>query len=464
MGSSAQKLDAHDARRKRIAVIGAGPAGLVTAKTLIQRGADVVVYERGNAVGGTWRWGAENGRQFLYKNLHINTSKRLTAFEGYPFPADTQPIPDHRDMARYMQGYAERFSLLDRTRLNTSVESVVRVEGAPRRWVVRSSDGDEAIYDAVVVCTGPFNRPQHVPEFADFGGEYVHSADYREPGAYVGKRVCIVGAGNSAVDIASDICTTADRVVLIARSPVFVLPHTIFGVNFNDVSRALQAWWIPSGLRRRISRTLVRIVHGRMTDHGFRPLTHRVHGTISSTIIQDILFRRVVVKNGITAINGQNLEFSDGTSEQFDALIAATGFVTEFPFLPQGAVAGQGNRLSLYNRIVPPGQPGLYFVGMINIDTPINFACERQAKWIAEVELKGAMLPDVAEMQRSIAQKNAWVRKHYGEAARHSVQEESKIYYRELDRSLRCALRRRHLASSASRHESELGAASNASV
>lgn len=444
MSISAQTDGTVAALPKRVAVIGAGPAGLVTAKTLMQAGMQPVIYERGRAVGGTWRWGAENGRQFLYKNLHINTSKRLTAFDGLPFPEDTQPIPDHADMGRYMQAYAEHFGLLPHMRLRTAVAEVTPLRReAGARWRVRTDAGDEDVFDAVVVCTGPFERPSHVPQFTSFAGEYLHSADYREPAAYVGKKVCIVGAGNSAVDIASDICATANGVTLVARSPVFVMPHTIYGISSNDISRALQAKWFPSALRRRIMRTLVRIVHGPMTAHGFRPLTHRVHATISSTIIQDILFRRVLVKNGIESIDGRRISFSDGTSDEFDAIIAATGFVTEFPFLSTDIVAPDVNRLALYNRIVPPGFPGLYFVGMVNIDTPINFVCERQARWVAAVEAGNAVLPDEKEMRDRIAAKDAWVRRYYGAADRHSVQEESKIYYPELDRSLRDALRRR---------------------
>lgn len=429
-------------RKRRIAVIGAGPAGLVTAKTLVSSGADVSVFERGLAVGGTWLGADHNGRNFIYKNLHINTSKRLTAFEGYPFPKDTQVVPDHRDMARYLQGYAEHFGLIDKVRLGSSVSEVIPAgQGTDGGWIVRVDGRPEEIFDAVVVAIGPFNRPFHSPDLAAFQGTYIHSADYRDPLPYAGKKICIVGAGNSAVDIGSDVCRTAERVVMVARSPVFVTPHLIRGVSFNDISRALQKPFIPAKLRRALLRGLVRIVHGKMTDCGFRPLTHKVHATISSTVVQDILFKRIDVKNGISAIDGRRIRFADGTSDEFDVLFAATGFITEFPFLSPGIVPTDG-RLRLFNRIVSPGYDGLYFVGMINIDTPVNFACEQQAKWVAGIELGRAKLPSIDEMRDAIARKDAWVRREYGSAARHSLQEESVIYYRELKRTLRDALNR----------------------
>ena len=427
--------------QKRVAVIGAGPAGLVTTRSLQAKGLKVTTFERGTSVGGTWTWGAEHGRDFLYRNLHINTSKRLTAFRDHPFGSDVQPIPDHEDMSRYMKSYAEAFDLMPHIRLNTEVTKVSPIAGTSC-WTVTTKDGETEEFDAVVVCSGPFNRPSHVTSFETFGGVYTHSAEYREPAPYAGKSVCIVGAGNSAVDIASDICTAAKDVVLIARSPVAIVPHTFFGANTNDISRTLQARWVPSGLRRRLLKLMSRMVHGDLTKLGFRPLTHRVHATISSTIVQDILFRRVNVKNGIEAIDGTTIRFADGTSGTFDALIAATGFVTEFPFLPDGLSRPESNRLDLYNRIVPPGFPGLFFVGMINIDTPVNFACERQARWVAAMLAQDGVLPPEREMRAAILERSAWIARHYGPSQRHALQEESKLYYRDLDLSLKQALSR----------------------
>lgn len=428
-------------RRKRVAIVGAGPAGLVTAKTLLGAGADVVIYETGSAVGGTWLGADHNGRNFIYKNLHINTSKRLTAFEGLPFPKDTQVVPDHRDMARYMQAYAERFGLIDKVRFENPVARLSPT-GATPGWTVTARDGSTETFDAAVVCTGPFNRAHHSADLAAFAGDYVHSADYRVPGPYAGKRVCIVGAGNSAADIGSDICRTAERVVMVARSPVFVTPHLVWGLSFNDISRWLQKPFVPWRLRRAIVRGLVRIIHGKMTDCGFLPMTRKVHATISSTIVQDILFNRVEVKRGITSIDGTDITFEDGERAEFDMLVAATGFVTEFPFLSQSLVPTDG-RLRLYNRIVPPeAPPGLYFVGMVNLDTPINFACEQQAKWIAGIELGNHALPSPEAMRMAIERKARWVAEQYGSTDRHSLQEESVIYYRELNKTLRDAVKR----------------------
>lgn len=424
---------------RKLAIIGAGPAGLTTARTLLVHGFEVVVYEKGSKVGGTWVWDNDNGRNYLYRNLHINTSKRLTQFEDFPFDADTQPVPDHHDMARYLDRYAEHFGLKEHILFRTEVVHVT--PWADGGWAVHSADGAVRRYDAVVVAAGAFSRPAHPEALRDaFTGRYLHSAEYRAPESFVGQRVCIIGAGNSAVDIASDICTTAARTVLVARSPVFVMPHTVFGRPIGDLARHLQHRWVPAGVRRRVLAALVKAVHGDMAQHGFKPLTHRVHATISSTIVQDILFRRVAVRQGIARIDGSTIHFEDGSAETFDALIASTGYVTEFPFLDRPA--GQG-WLELYKRIADPDHPGLYFVGMINLDTPINYACERQARWIAAVESERLALPSREEMRADIAAKRAWVERTFGRSPRHALQEDSVRYYAELSSSLRTSRRRK---------------------
>lgn len=445
MGILEKKLPKNERPARRAAVIGAGPAGLVTAKSLMERGFDVTLYEKGSSVGGTWKYDNDNGRQFLYKNLHINTSKRLTAFSGLPFPPETQAIPDHRDMARYLSAYAEHFQIIPRIRFQSAVREVAPLrtnEAEPPKWKVVTDRDAAEVFDIVAVCTGAFDRPKHSPELQKFAGEYLHAADYREPERYVGKRVCIVGAGNSAVDIASDLCTTAQSATLVARSAVKIIPHFIAGKSLNDIGRSLQRWWIPDAVRRFIVKSLVYVVHGSETKLGFKPLTHRVHPTISSTIVQDILFERVKVRQGIKSIEGKTITFIDGAQQEFDTVIAATGYITAFPFLSSEILDTEKETLDLYLRIVPPDWAGLYFVGLVNPDTPVNYAAERQARWIAEIESSAAQLPSAAEMRRQISTKNAWVARHYGTAARHSMQEESKIYYRELDRALRDARRR----------------------
>lgn len=431
---------------KQIAVIGAGPAGLVAAKTFLESGFEVTLYETGTQVGGTWVYDNDNGRAFIYRSLHLNTAKRYTRFSDFDFAPGVADFPDHRDMHRYLRAYADHFGITSKIRFRsevTSIQPCADAGGNPAAWRVQTAAGESAEYQAVAVCTSPFHRPRHPEQLRTaFKGQYVHAADYREPSPFVGKRVCVIGGGNSAVDIASDVCATAARTVMVSRSAVFIIPQALFGRSFGElVVSYLQRWWVPGWLRRRLVKAAVRAIHGDVARLGFKAPTHRVHPTISATIVADIQFGRVAVKQGIAGIAGRAIRFSDRTEEEFDVIIAATGYDMRFHFVPETVVRAHDNRIDLYKRVVVPGWPGLYFVGIINLDTPINYACERQSRWIASIERGEASLPAREAMIEDIRAKHAWVEKNYGSALRHTVQEESTRYYAELEFEL---LRARH--------------------
>src|SRR5262249_9875949 len=152
------------------------------------------------------------------------------------FDDRTPRFPTHRDMARYLDSYARHFGVLERTRFRTRVAQVKPAFDAasePPRWQVTTEAGDQDEFDAVLVATGHLNEPNHVPELAAFGGEYRHSSSYRYADDLVGKRICVVGVGNSGVDIASDVCAVAARTVLVARSGVVIQPKVLFGIAFS---------------------------------------------------------------------------------------------------------------------------------------------------------------------------------------------------------------------------------------
>lgn len=434
--------------RKRIAVLGAGACGLCMAKYLSGSGFDVTVFEIGSQIGGLWCYGNDNGRSSAYRTLHINTSRGVTRFHDLDFDPETQYFPDHRDMHRYLVRYAEHFGVAPLVRFNTRI---VRVQprfdpgaGEAPRWQLETESGETHEFDAVVAATGHLTEPMHVPEFRDkFTGEYLHSHDYREPEPYVGKRICIVGVGNSACDISGDVCATARRCVLVARSGVVIVPKLLFGVPFTDITRRIQNRYLPEWLRRRLIGWLVWVAHGDVSRLGFRKLEgERAHITSNGTIVTDIAYNRIEVKQGIDRIDGRTLHFVDGTAEAFDVLIAATGYRIDLPYISRDIVPLEDNRLELFKRMVQPGWPGLYFAGFFNLDSALNMVYEHQARWIRDIEMGHCALPDEAAMRADIARKNEWQSRHYRHSPRHTIEEEHVPYILELEAS-RKEMRRR---------------------
>lgn len=432
---------------KRVAVIGAGASGLCAAKHLIESGLDVTVFEIGSQVGGLWCYMNDSGRSSAYRTLHINTAKNVTSFRDFPFDDDVQRFPSHEDMHAYLQGYAEHFGVMHRIQFHSEVTELKPLF-EPRKqdpsWQITTVNGDEQIFDAVCVCTGHLTKPLHVPEFQNsFTGTYMHSHDYKEPEPMVRQRICVVGVGNSAIDAASDVCVTAKRCVLVARSGVWIAPKMVFGVAFTDLTDYFMKPWVPAWLRKKLLVFIIWCVHGHPSKLGLPEVTERVHATSSGTVVNDIAYRRIEVKHGIDRIEGQTIHFTDGTADDFDVLIAATGYLIDLPYLSQDIVPTAGNRVRLWKRIVPPQWPGLYFVGMLNAASHSNpWAYERQVLWLREFILGNAVMPSIEEMERDNDAKDRYVAKEFKGTIRHTIEEEPVRYFPELAKSLKAALRR----------------------
>jgi dimethylaniline monooxygenase (N-oxide forming) len=436
----------HYQRPRKVAVIGAGAAGICSAKYLIDEGLDVTVFEIGSNLGGLWVYENDSGRSSAYRTLHINTARNLTAFSDFPFDDDVQLFPDHWDMHRYLKAYADQFGVSERVRFHSEVVAVRPLfePGAePARWEVELVGGERAEFDAVLCATGHLTKPLHVPEIRDpFEGQYLHSHHYRAPEDFVGKRICVVGVGNSAVDIASDVCVNSPNTVLVARSGVLIGPKLLGGIPVTDITMQLYRRWIPDAIRQRLLRLIIWLGHGRMTDYGFKPLTKRAHPTTSATVVMHIAYNRIKVKQGIDRIEGRRIHFVDGTSDEFDVLIAATGYLIDLPFIPEEVLPVVDNRVDLYKRIVVPGWPGLWFVGMVNSTTALNRIFENQIRWIKEFITGRAALPTESDMLADIQAKKDFIAQNYKESPRHTVEEEHLPYFSELRASMRAARRR----------------------
>ena len=439
-GLDAPVLGPNQRGGKRVAIVGAGASGLCSAKYLLQAGFDVTVFEIGTQIGGMWCYNNDSGRSSAYRTLHINTSRGVTRFSDLDFDADTQPFPDHFDMHRYLVRYADHFGVTPRIRFNSRVQQV-RPAFDPAReppvWDIVLADGTTERFGAVLIATGHLTAPLHVPELQAFGEGYLHAHYYREPEDFVGKRICVIGVGNSACDIASDVCVTSRKTVLVARSGVTILPKLLFGRPFTDITAQIQRPWLPRKLRQKLVRALVWVAHGNMQKLGFKKSSSLSHVTSNGTVVTDIAYRRIHVKQGIEAIDGHTIRFVDGSAEEFDTIIAATGYRIDLDMLPPDVVRVDDNRLDLFMRMVPPGWPGLFLMGFFNTDTALNMVFEHQARWVREHLLGNAALPSDAEMRQAIADRTAWYKSQYRDTPRHTIEEEHVRYLTDLRATLK---------------------------
>jgi hypothetical protein len=417
---------------KRFAVIGAGAGGLCAAKHLLSRGIEVAIFEVGSKVGGIWVYENDSGLSPAYRSLHINSEAKVSSFVDFPFPPDCSLFPGHAEMARYFHDYAARHDLIRRISFNSRVVAIQPEEG---RYKVRLESGAVELFDGVVAAAGHQSAPRHPPEMKNFEGEYLHSHAYRIPEVFSGKRVLVIGAGNSGLDIAADICTVTKATVLSARSPVLIMPRMMFGVPSARVLARVEKPFLPWQVRVWLRTMLTRVFHGRMEQWGFRTPKIRTHPASHPILFQQIAWNRIKVRPGISRIEGKQVHFADGTSSEFDSIIAATGYMTALPFLPESASPLSGTRLDLYNRVVHPSLPGVYFIGYFDITGGSNIRLmDDQADYIAAIASGAINLPSKDEMEKAIAADHAWQAKQFPDSPRYGLELDPRRYRKALAR------------------------------
>jgi cation diffusion facilitator CzcD-associated flavoprotein CzcO len=416
---------------KRIAIVGAGASGVVACKVLLQAGHDVTIYEAGSHIGGLWIYENDNGAAVAYRNLYILTPKRYTQWRDFPFDDATPEYAHHTDMARYLHQYADFFGVTERVRFN---DRVLEVKPVGPVWEVTSQSGS-AEYDAVVTATGHFHSPRWPPILDGFAGELMHSADYREPAQAANRRVLVIGLGNSACDVAADVSWVASKAIISARTPVFSGPRWLFGHSFLDILRRFQGVHVPKSLAGKVAKLMVRAYWGDVSRWGFREPSKGAHGVLHEFLLPILKYGRLQIRGDITAVNGKEVTFADGSSEEFDLIISATGYELEFPFL-DGLVRMNEARSELddiYLRAVSIDHPGLYFVGLSNNNGVANTpSFQRQAELIAHVLGGHVTLPSPDEMRVAVIRRRERTKELYLNTPRHDMEERHPDYVIEL--------------------------------
>lgn len=318
----------------QVAVIGAGAAGLAAVKALRDAAVPTVGFEAADQVGGLWVYGAADSP--AYRTLHLNTSRGRTQFADHPMPTDWPDYPDHRRVAGYLADYADRFGLGDTIRLRHTVQRVTQDPGGT--WTVAASGPGgpvEVTVDAVVVANG-HNRVPRLPSPPYPGtctAEQMHSHDYRGPEQLAGKRVLVVGGGNSAMDIAVDASYAATRTLLSLRRGVWVVPKHLLGRPSDTLNGAL-ARRLPWRLRQRISQAMLSTTVGNPTRYGLPAPTHgflQDHPTLSDGLLSRLTHGDVEARPGVAALDGDRVEFTDGRSDNVDLIIWCTGYRVDVP-------------------------------------------------------------------------------------------------------------------------------------
>jgi dimethylaniline monooxygenase (N-oxide forming) len=421
---------------KRACLIGAGSSGIAVVKALADAKIDFDCFEKSDRVGGNWVFNNKNGMSAAYEGLYINTSRDRMQFVDYPMPRSYPDFPHHSQIAAYFDDYVDHFDLRRRITVETSVEHAELGGGDPQRWRVRISTGEERTYDALLVASGhhwdplwPDPRPP-----GHFDGRELHAHDYRTKDELRGKRVIVVGMGNSAMDIAVEASEVGKRTFLSARSGVHVVPKYMFGKPLDQLFTSAR---IPWSVRQRLAEALHTLSVGDMERYGLPRPTHRLleaHPTISGRILDRLGHGAVTPKPVITKLVGDRVEFSDGTVEPADIIVWCTGYRVTFPFFDTSFVSARDNDLPLFFRVFHPRYTQLMFIGLLQPLGAIMPLAEAQGKWLAKHLGGEYALPDADEMNRIIEEERRAMFARYVPSKRHMMQVDFDDYLLDLAR------------------------------
>lgn len=376
-----------------VCVIGAGPSGITALKNLIDQGLDAVCYDFNTDVGGNWIYNENVSHSSVFETTHIISSKTLSQYEDFTFDEFEKGLPDypsHDQLRRYFQAYAAKFNLYPHIKFQTLVVSCALNES--NQWIVQTSkDGQltTEVFSHLVVCNGHHWKPRmpHYP--GNFTGKLMHSHEFKNSSPFKGQRILVIGGGNSACDVAVETSRVSAKTTISWRRGYRIVPKFLFGKP-SDVVASRMAF-LPTRLKFFFSELTVKIFSGSNKNYGLQEPEHAITGT-HPTINEELLYKvrhgKVFPKGDIDRFDGQQVIFKDGSVEEFDTIIACTGYILAHPFFKEDFLNYSEGDVPLYLKMLHEKYDNLFFVGMFQPLGCIWPAAELQSK-IAARAIKG---------------------------------------------------------------------------
>jgi len=428
-----------------VAVIGAGSSGIAAAKALHERGIPFDCFEKSDRIGGNWVFGNRNGMSSAYRSLHINTSRERMEYTDFPMPKSYPDFPHHAQIAAYFDAYVDRFGFRDRIAFETGVERAERAEDGT--WTIALDTGETRGYDALVVANGHHWDPRwpEPPYPGAFDGEQLHAHFYVDNEPFKGRRVLIVGIGNSAMDIAVESSFVAARTILSSRRGAHIIPKYLFGRPLDQIGVNRFTGALPWAFRKAIFTSFYRVGVGDMEHYGLPKPDHGLgdaHPTISADFLNRVAHGEVVYKPNIAELQGDRVRFADGSIEHVDAIVWCTGYKVTFPFFDEALISAPENDLPLFRRVFHPEINNVFFVGLLQPLGAIMPLAEAQGQWIAAYLRGEYALPDPATLREDMERERAKMFKRYVASKRHTMQVDFDNYLYALARERRAGARR----------------------
>jgi len=422
-------------------IVGAGSSGITAAKNLKELNIPFDVLEREDDIGGVWYYGKPQSS--MYKSVHTISSKLMTQYLDYPMPDDYPDYPNHEQICVYLRSYAQHFDLYPTIQFNTSVE---KIEPSGDDWAVTLSSGETRRYRGVIIANGHLWDAKYPNYPGTFDGLTLHSKEYKTPDVLRGKKVLVIGAGNSGCDIAVEAAQNAERAFHSVRRGYYYVPKLIFGRPTDQVNEVSMRLHVPLWIRRTINMAILRVVVGSYKDYRLPKPDHKLlecHPLVNSQILYFLRHGDIVPKPDVQELCGDSVRFTDGSAEPVDVIIYATGFNITFPFIDKSHLNWKDGRPSLYVNVFHPEYDNLFVVGLIQPDSGQFWLADWQCRVIARFihaqdhqpekaawfhQVKADKSPDLTGGAHYVKSP-----RHYLEIEHFSYQERLKKYSRRFD-------------------------------
>ncbi|KAM6305905.1 flavin-containing monooxygenase 1-like [Aegotheles albertisi] len=348
----------------------------------------------------------------------------MSAFSDFPYPEDFPVFLPNARLLDYLQRYTEHFGLRKHIKFGTTVVSIRKRPdfAATGQWdVVTEADGKQTshLFDAVMVCSGNFSEPSlplHCfPGIKRFQGQYFHSRQYKHPDVFQGKRVLVVGMGNSGVDIAVEASRVAEKVTICTSRGAWLLSRVFeHGYPWDMVYNTRFMSLIRNSLPGPLSRALVNYTVNKRFNHenyGLQP--DERYFLMREPILNDdlpsyILTGRITIKPGLKEFKDNSVVFCNCPEEEpIDIVVFCTGYNFSFPFLEEALVKVENKHASLYKYVFPTHleRPTLAVLGLIKPLGAIMPVTEIQARWVTRVFKGLCWLPPQSVMEKEVNEK-----------------------------------------------------------
>ena len=373
---------------KKVAIIGSGPSGITAIKNFADQGFEVTAFDRCEGVGGNWRYNDPSGHSSVFETTHLISSKYTSFYEDFPLPDSSPDYPSHKELLSYFNAYADHFDIRKLIKFNTEVTNCKKIEGD--RWEVEwntlgSDEKNIDEYDALVVCNGHHHQPRYPDYPGEFTGELIHSHEFKSAKPFQDKRVLVIGGGNSACDVAVETARVSKSTSISWRRGYYLIPKFMYGLT-TDV-QALKNRWMPDFIRGPFSKLMLEAFQGKNEDIGLQKpdkSLNATHPTINSELYYAVRHGKVTPYVDIERYEGNKVIFKDGKSEEFDVIIACTGFKIKHNFFDKSLINYEEGKVPLLHKMIPADINNLYFIGLFQPLGCIWPGAELQSKLAAQ--------------------------------------------------------------------------------